>query len=317
MTSHIWKFLRFCQLKCLLEGYAGYPGVQLIPIKNKAKKKVSQHMTSPYTWNVLSIVETGKGSFSSNKHLLGVKVSPCFTSNSHVRWQYPSAWIVACSYLRYRHTIQSEVTGLGLFLVGLDLVAILPSHLRHSGGNPRGWEFKKENHRTQYGYPPVRLIGLVIKARQLGPEWIGLNDPCMEGFHHDLKDAKRQANAVLVDALAFFFYVESAVLACRFSRESPWTGRICYHTLLRQNSFRRQVLCDAKKSNENEKLPQFYGVPRQMLVASGATIRYYPPPLETQPRSQPVFPPSTAVAQPKWVGVPQDGHSYRKLNLVP
>lgn len=38
---------------------------------------------------------------------------------------------------------------------------------------------------------------------------------------------------------------------------------------------------------------KFYGVPRQMLVANGATIRYYPP--------QPVFPPSTAVSQPKWV----------------
>ena len=119
----------------------------------------------------------------------------------------------------------------------------------------------------------------------------------MEGFHHDLKDAKRQANAVLVDALAFFFYVESAVLACRFSGkalelEESVTTR-CF-----QNSFRRQ---QKKKSSENEKLPQFYGVPRQMLVASGATIRYYPPPLETQPRSQPVFPPSTAVSQPKWV----------------
>ena len=183
-------------------------------------------------------------------------------------------------------SIQSEVTGLGLFLVGLDLVAILKIEEIHE----QIMRIQKgKYHRTQYGYPPVRLIGLVIKARQLGPEWIGLNDPCMEGFHPKwLERCKKTGaqQAVLVDALAFFFfYVESAVLARRINQGKGKPAR-----LLRQNSFRHQVLCDKKRNQVKMRNS------RKILWCSppNASCKwcYYPllsPPLETQPHDDPSF----------------------------
>jgi hypothetical protein len=48
-SMYFWDFVHFC----LLEGYAGNPGVQLIPIiKNKAEKGVTTYDLPRKTWNV-------------------------------------------------------------------------------------------------------------------------------------------------------------------------------------------------------------------------------------------------------------------------